>query len=216
GLLPSGSAIEELLRGGEKDARRHAGGGANARIVDKTDYNIEKVETSQLIYLPAWAVPYIYDGSQHNRRGGMGRAPLVTEPVSTAERAGLEARAYASAFKTPVEARSGFEGLVYYPFWRLQYGYRDKKYAAVVDAAEGDVVYMEYPISVRGRAQSAIAAAMLIVGATAVSGLVGVGYGAAAPTAVGGLVASLPGVWRIKYTVERRAVYRQDKPVELL
>ncbi|MEZ0248240.1 MAG: zinc ribbon domain-containing protein [Thermoproteus sp.] len=128
-----------------------------------------------------------------------------------------EARAYASAFKTPVEARSGFEGLVYYPFWRLQYGYRDKKYAAVVDAAEGDVVYMEYPISVRGRAQSAIAATALIVGAVVVGAIAGAFAFHPLWGMLGGAVGGVGGAARLlAFVVGRKAVYRQGRSVELL
>ncbi|MEM3327030.1 MAG: transcription factor IIB, partial [Thermoproteus sp.] len=128
-----------------------------------------------------------------------------------------EARAYASAFKVPIEDRSRLEGLVYYPFWRLEYDYGGRRYSAVVDAAEGDVVYMEYPVSRRGRAGSALAAAALILGSVVIGAVAGAFALHPLWGMAGGAVGGVGGALRLlAFAVERKAVYRQDRAVELL
>lgn len=133
-----------------------------------------------------------------------------------------EARGYASAFKIKVVDKTSFEGIVYYPFWRLKYAYGDKEYAAVVDAAEGDVVYMEYPISRRGRAASLAAAAAILFGSAIVGGISGSFLFAVSELApvmglLGGLLAGIGGsIGVLRYAVERKAVYKQGRAVELL
>lgn len=82
-----------------------------------------------------------------------------------------EAHAYASVFKTKVTVRWSFEGIVYYPLWDLSYLYRSRSYKAVVDAAEGSVLYMEYPISRRGRAEGLGLAASSLLATAAVGAL---------------------------------------------
>ncbi len=131
-----------------------------------------------------------------------------------------EARNYASAFKIAVADKVSFEGIVYYPFWRLRYTYRGKEYVAVVDAAEGDVVYMEYPVSRRGRAASLAAAATILMGSALVGAVIGAlshPAGGLLAGLLGGLAAGVGGsAGVLRYVVERKAVYRQDRAVELL
>ncbi|AEA12275.1 Zinc finger, TFIIB-type domain protein [Thermoproteus uzoniensis 768-20] len=142
-----------------------------------------------------------------------------------------EARSYAAAFKKPISDKTTFEGIVYYPFWRLRYAYGGKEYEAVVDAAEGDVVYMEYPVSRTGRGTSAAIALSIVLGA-ALLGLFGAAVSPAAFVAVhnqrlletvalaglaGGGVAGLISASKLlAFTVERKAIYRSDRDVELV
>ena len=143
-----------------------------------------------------------------------------------------EARNYAAVFKKPISDMSSFEGLVYYPFWRLRYAYGGREYEAVVDAAEGDVTYMEYPVSRAGRSASAAAAVSIVLGA-AFLGLIGAAFSPAASAGIhgnprllelaavagvaGGGVAGLVGAARLlAFAVERRAIYRADRDVELV
>ena len=109
-----------------------------------------------------------------------------------------EARDYASVFKVRVRVEWSFEGIVYYPFWQLRYRYRNRPYGALVDAAEGSVLYLEYPISRRGRAGGLGLAATAILSSSAVGALVGA-YLSLAPAlgALGGALASLGAAARL-------------------
>jgi TFIIB zinc-binding. len=83
-----------------------------------------------------------------------------------------EARDYASVFKVRIAATWAFEGIVYYPLWRLEYQYGNRRYTASVDAADGTVLHMEYPLSRRGRAQGAAFAAAALLGSAALGAFV--------------------------------------------
>ena len=109
-----------------------------------------------------------------------------------------EARDYASVFKVRVSVEWSFEGIVYYPFWQLKYRYRDRPYGALVDAAEGSVLYLEYPISRRGRAGGLGLAAAAALASSAVGALVAAYlYLAPALGALGGALASLGAAARL-------------------
>ncbi|MGC8583193.1 MAG: transcription factor IIB, partial [Thermoproteus sp.] len=134
-----------------------------------------------------------------------------------------EARNYASAFKISVTDRTAFEGIVYYPFWKLKYIYRGKEYNAVVDAAEGNVVYMEYPISRRGRAASLVASIAILTGSVVLGTAIGMGISAAKGVdltlwgLLGGLIGGIAGsASAFTYVVERKAVYREGQEIEIL
>ncbi|GEM_PF-433287 len=49
-----------------------------------------------------------------------------------------------------VDDRSRYYGLAHYPFWWIRYRYGGKVYHALVDAADGTIVYLEYPLSMSG------------------------------------------------------------------
>jgi hypothetical protein len=110
---------------------------------------------------------------------------------------------------------SKYIGLAHYPFWLTKYRYRGREYAAVVDASDGTVLYLEYPISTRKRA---IGLAMGLA-TTLFAGLVG---GAIAtlltksftPGLTGGAIASLPAlVVSLQTFAKSKGVYR-FKPSE--
>jgi hypothetical protein len=83
------SLIPRLLARVEQDAAaraREAAGlpGAKAVILDKTvDYEVARLETSRLTYLPLWVMTYLYDGSYYHYylAGWDGRVVLAEEPV---------------------------------------------------------------------------------------------------------------------------------------
>lgn len=125
-----------------------------------------------------------------------------------------EAETYAQVFKTRIVVRWSFEGLVYHPMWDLVYDYNGRRYNAVVDATDGTVLYMEYPLSKRGRAEGAGAAAISALGAAALGALAAL-YAGLSPWlgAFGGMLASSGAVYRLlsyslarvgKYAAERR------------
>ncbi|MEZ0248241.1 MAG: zinc ribbon domain-containing protein [Thermoproteus sp.] len=95
--------LEEVDRDAAERARRRVGHMAAAtKILDKTvDFDVEKADVSPLTYLPAWVVPYIYDGSQYAIAvaGWDGSLLAMTRPVFLEERAGvLTAAALAAGF----------------------------------------------------------------------------------------------------------------------
>lgn len=89
-------AVEGLLEAVDRDAadraRRRVGHiAASANVLDRTvDFDVEKAEVSHLTYLPAWVVPYVYDGAQYAMAlsGWDGSLLALTEPVFLEERAG--------------------------------------------------------------------------------------------------------------------------------
>jgi len=121
-----------------------------------------------------------------------------------------EVRTYAHVFRVKVDVRHRFEGLVYHPVWRLAYDYRGRRYSAAVDATDGTVLYMEYPISARGRAEALGMAVATVVGAAALGAAVAVVYAGLTPIlgAVGGGIASLGAAARL---VRNIAVARVGK-----
>lgn len=116
-----------------------------------------------------------------------------------------EAAVYEKLFKTRVKPSWHLEGIVYYPLWRLDYKYVNI-YRATVDATDGTVLYMEYPLSRRGRltvmtqALGTIASAS-VVGALMLSTNPQLG-------ALGGALASLGAVVRlVTFAAARRGKY---------
>ncbi|MFN3805369.1 MAG: transcription factor IIB, partial [Pyrobaculum sp.] len=83
-----------------------------------------------------------------------------------------EAAAYQLLFRTKVTPWLNFEGIVYYPVWGLEYSYKGDKYRATVDATDGTVLYMEYPLSRGGRAATALQAAAVVAGSAAIGAVV--------------------------------------------
>ena len=86
-------------------------------------------------------------------------------------------------------------GIVHYPIWEVRYSYRGNEYRALVDASEGNVLYLEYPIGAKERgillslALGAIAAGLILGGA------VGAALDHATAGAAGGILSSLPGAF---------------------
>ncbi|MCU7786771.1 TFIIB-type zinc ribbon-containing protein [Pyrobaculum sp. 3827-6] len=109
-----------------------------------------------------------------------------------------EARTYVSVFKTAVTIEWSFEGIVYYPFWSLTYTYGGRQFRALVDASEGSVLSMEYPLSRRGRAEGLGLAASSILATAAVGALTTYLLGIKPVLgALGGALASLGAVARL-------------------
>jgi hypothetical protein len=123
-----------------------------------------------------------------------------------------EAKAYASVFKTKVTVSWRFEGMAYFPVWALEYEYGGRRYAAAVDATDGTVIQMEYPLSRRGRAQAAAFAATAVLGSAVLGAFAALWAGAwPALGTLGGLVVSTGAVWRLtKFAAARRGVYKAE------
>ncbi len=95
-----------------------------------------------------------------------------------------------------VENKSEWSGIVHYPFWQITYSYAGKPYEALVDAADGTVVYLEYPISMKKRG--------ILAAGTIAAVIAGIAGGVAASLALihspqpglTGIVAGLPPAYR--------------------
>jgi len=123
-----------------------------------------------------------------------------------------EAEAYAYVFRTKVTVSWRFEGMAYFPVWALEYEYGGRRYAAAVDATDGTVIQMEYPLSKRGRAQATASAAAVVSG-SAVLGTLTAALWATWPAVgtLGGLLASAGAAWRlVKFAAARRGVYKAE------
>lgn len=97
--------VGRLLREVERDAKERAKERlghpeAFAKVLDKTvDFDVERADVSPLIYLPAYYVPYEYDGSLYGIvvDGWSGSRLALTEPVFPEERIGYALAASATA-----------------------------------------------------------------------------------------------------------------------
>ncbi len=114
---------------------------------------------------------------------------------------------------------SQYLGIAHYPFWHIKYSYKGKEYQALVDAADGTIVYLEYPYSLKGRligftgGLGALIGAGLIGGVIAdkIAGLFTAGFIGGALTASPGLVYTLINLARFKgvyrYKPEEEAIF---------
>jgi len=92
-----------------------------------------------------------------------------------------------------------FKGLVHYPVWELEYGYKGTTYKAYVDGATGVIIRAEHPLSVKGRViQIAIGGLLLVIGVVAAFTIINLGFSENAKlfgtlaSLIDGVVASLP------------------------
>jgi len=84
-------------------------------------------------------------------------------------------------------------GIVHYPVWEVRYTYAGRTYRALVDAVDGTVVYLEYPIGAKERGMLLAAAAGAALGGAVLGAVAGALAGAPAAGAAGGLLAGLAG-----------------------
>ncbi len=123
-----------------------------------------------------------------------------------------EAEAYAAVFKTKVTVTWRFEGIAYFPMWALEYQYGGRRYAAAVDATDGSVIQMEYPLSRRGRAQAAAFATAAVLGSAALGAFTALWAGLRPELGtLGGLIASTGAALRLTaFAAARRGRYKAE------
>ncbi len=112
--------------------------------------------------------------------------------------------AYNDCDEPEVRDESRWEGLVHYPFWELAYTYNGSEYYALVDATDGTVVYLEYPIA--GKMRGTLAAgAIASLAAGLIGGILGGHYAIAslaipsghAAWAAAGIISGIPAAYRL-------------------
>ena len=135
------------------------------------------------------------------------KEPYVSKAVSEAT------TACGSSYRLVDNSR--YIGVAHYPFWLMKYRYRGREYVSVVDAADGTVVYLEYPLDTASRIKGLAGGAAATAAAIAVGGLLslvlatGFVYGA-----VGGALASIPAiVLALQKVLKSKGIYRY-KPSE--
>jgi len=94
-----------------------------------------------------------------------------------------------------VRDESKWIGIIHYPLWEITYTYKGKDYKALVDAAEGNVLYLEYPIGGKERGILLGIAGGSILAGVALGGAIGGVLDHLAAGAAGGFIASLPGAF---------------------
>lgn len=92
-----------------------------------------------------------------------------------------------------VNDSSRFIGIAHYPFWLVRYRYRGKAFIAVVDAADGTVLYMEYPLSPKRRMKGLLGGVLALIMGISIAILISVFAGSALTGFIGGAIAALPG-----------------------
>ncbi|MEM1542145.1 MAG: hypothetical protein QW101_06190 [Ignisphaera sp.] len=94
-----------------------------------------------------------------------------------------------------VNDNSRYVGIAHYPFWLINYRYRDRRYKSIVDAADGTVLYLEYPMSYGKRLQGLIGGLGVSGIAIAIASVISlIALSAPIPGLIGGLMTSLPGL----------------------
>ncbi len=63
-----------------------------------------------------------------------------------------------------VRDESRLVGLAHYPFWEIRYVYGGETYRAIVDGADGTVVYLEYPITAKSRIMGVLGSGGMMLG----------------------------------------------------
>jgi hypothetical protein len=115
-----------------------------------------------------------------------------------------------------VKDESKWEGIVHYPFWEVGYSYKGKGYCALVDAADGSPVYIEYPIGTMKRAALTGGALGVLLGGAGLGLALGHSLHAPITGLVGGLIASLGGAGTLlRSGVSRIGKYRLGGRVEI-
>ncbi len=105
-----------------------------------------------------------------------------------------EAQSLAQSLGGPVEIEdnSSFIGVAHYPFWEIVYRKDGNRYRAYVDAADGTIVYVEYPLSFTGRVLSFTASAAIFVGTAALGLGIGLLLHHTVIGLIGGVLAGAP------------------------
>ncbi len=105
---------------------------------------------------------------------------------------------------------SKYRGIAHYPFWLVKYTYQGKEYTALVDAADGTIVYLEYPLSMRGRLVGFAGGTGTLVASSIIGGLVSNALmESLTPGLVGGALAALPAFAYTAYRLARfKGVYK--------
>lgn len=133
---------------------------------------------------------------------------LISEVSSKASIKALR-EAFNWCEKPKIVNETVWQGIVHYPFWEIRYSYMGEEYYALVDAAGGRVVYLEYPIGSTKRATLVMAAAGIMGISALLGALVGSSLDAPLAGLAGGVIGSVPGsAVYLRSGVKRRGIYR--------
>jgi len=110
---------------------------------------------------------------------------------------------------------SKYIGVAHYPFWLVKYRYRGNTYTSIVDASDGTVLHLEYPISSKSRVVGLVGGVATTIIAAAIGGIItGIVTGTFIYGLLGGAVAALPALGiAVQRFIRSKGVYRY-KPSE--
>ena len=111
--------------------------------------------------------------------------------------------------------KSSYRGIAHYPFWHIKYTYNGKEYEALVDAADGTIVYLEYPLSMSGRLIGVAGGSGTLIASAIIGGLISLKLmEELLPGLIGGAIAALPALGYTLYRLARSKGIYKFKPGE--
>ncbi len=110
---------------------------------------------------------------------------------------------------------SKYVGIAHYPFWDITYTYQGKEYRTIVDAADGTIVYLEYPLSWKGRVVNFAGGLGTLIGSSIIGGIITYEF-MQIPTygLAGGAIVALPALLYTAYRLFRFKGIYKFKPGE--
>lgn len=105
---------------------------------------------------------------------------------------------------------SKYVGVAHYPFWLVRYRYRGRTYTSVVDASDGTVLHLEYPMGVKSRVVGLVGGVAIVLAAAAIGGLItGAALGLPIHGFLGGALSSLSALGvAVGRFIRSKGVYR--------
>ncbi|ADM27716.1 zinc finger TFIIB-type domain-containing protein [Ignisphaera aggregans DSM 17230] len=147
----------------------------------------------------------------------------VKDPIAIFE--GLKRRDISEAMNEAREAcpssdikladESRYIGLAHYPFWQIEYSYKGNIFRAIVDAADGTILYLEYPLNIKNATKALIG----VIAGTIIASLIGTTIAIQSNTAfIGGLasfIAFTPALYiSLSMLLKRKATYMYNPEEE--
>lgn len=111
---------------------------------------------------------------------------------------------------------SRYVGVAHYPFWLVKYRYRGRTHTSIVDASDGTILHLEYPLSLKSRAVGLVGGVLAVLIAGAVGGLITAALlGSSIYGFIGGATSSLPALAvALERFTRSRGLYRYNPSEE--
>lgn len=142
---------------------------------------------------------------------------LLDEAKKSYLRKAIEEAKIACGDKYKTIDNSKYVGLAHYPFWLIKYRYKEKIYKSIVDASDGTILYMEYPMSYKKRVLGVLGGIAITTVSMIIASILSLAY---ANTffygLISGFIASLPGLSVALHNFVRSTRVYRYKPEEEL
>lgn len=138
---------------------------------------------------------------------GKVKEPYISKTVSEAKTA--------CGYGYSLVDNSKYIGIAHYPFWLIKYRYRGREYTSILDAADGTVLYLEYPLDSSSRLKGLVGGIAATAVAIILGGMLSLSLVSdSAGGVIGGAIASIPILFiALQKFLRTRGVYRY-KPSE--